>query len=237
MKIKAVFLDFYGTLVHEDDDIIPVICDEIKRNASVECSSREIGSYWWSEFSSMFRISYGDAFQTQRQLEISSLSKTIINFGSNCNAEDLVGIQFEHWMKPKLYEDTKPFLNGIQGLPVYILSNIDSSDINLATTFHGIKVNHIITSEDVRSYKPRPEMFLEALKRCEFSADQVMHIGDSLVSDVQGAQKLGIRTIWLNRLNKQKPDDIVPDYICEDLNEVRALFSTFENESVTESIS
>jgi hypothetical protein len=62
MPIKAVFLDFYGTLVHEDDEIIPVICDQIRSSTETICEIKEIGSFWWKEFSGAFRNSYGDTF-------------------------------------------------------------------------------------------------------------------------------------------------------------------------------
>lgn len=39
MSIKAIFLDFYGTLVHEDDDIIPLICKEIQENSGKNVKS------------------------------------------------------------------------------------------------------------------------------------------------------------------------------------------------------
>lgn len=225
MKLKAIFLDFYGTLVHEDDDIIPVICEEIKRYTSIDCSIGEISSHWWKEFSNLFRNSSGKSFQSQRQLGILSLTRTIKHFESNCYAENLIQIQFDHWTKPKLYEDTKPFLETLQGVPVYILSNIDTLDVRMATEFHGIKVNEIITSEDVKSYKPRPELFLEALRRFELKVDEVIHVGDSISSDVGGAKSMGIRAIWLNRMNKQLPQDVKPDYICKDLNEVRSILT------------
>lgn len=60
MSIKAIFLDFYGTLVHEDDDIIPLICKEIQENSMEECEVSDIGRYWWKMFSSMFKNSYGE---------------------------------------------------------------------------------------------------------------------------------------------------------------------------------
>jgi HAD superfamily hydrolase (TIGR01509 family) len=142
-------------------------------------------------------------------------------------------MQFEHWIKPKLYEDTKPFLQLLHGVPVYILSNIDSSDIYEATSFHEIKVTKILTSEDVKSYKPRPELFLEALRRSKLNANEVIHIGDSITSDVAGSQKLGIKAIWLNRLNKPISEGIKPDHICNDLNDVRTvLFRKFEEGSI-----
>ncbi|GAB6926304.1 hypothetical protein JCM10914A_02870 [Paenibacillus sp. JCM 10914] len=233
MKFKAIFLDFYGTLVHEDDDIIPVICNRIHGNAEVECNSREIGSYWWREFSSIFKDSYGDSFQLQRDIGINSLSKTIETFKSDIVAEELIQIQFEHWIKPRLYPDTIPFLQAFESTPVYILSNIDSDDILKAIDYHKIRVTDIITSEDVKSYKPRSEMFYEALKRSNLKAGEVIHIGDSILSDVGGAQNLGISVVWLNRLNKSLPKGVSPDLICKDLNEVKTyLLNGFEEGSI-----
>ncbi|WP_311764986.1 HAD family hydrolase [Paenibacillus agricola] len=51
----------------------------------------------------------------------------------------------------------------------------------------------------------------------------MIHIGDSLTSDVGGALNLGIKVIWLNRLNKPIPEHIQPDYICKNLKEATAL--------------
>lgn len=62
-----------------------------------------------------------------------------------------------------MFEDTLPFLDGIT-VPVCIVSNIDRVDLESAVAFHSIKVANIVTSEDARSYKPRPEIFMTALK-------------------------------------------------------------------------
>ncbi|RJE90516.1 HAD family hydrolase [Paenibacillus sp. 1011MAR3C5] len=233
MRYKAIFLDFYGTLVHEDDDILPVIYEKIQQSASIPCSQREIGSFWWKSFSSIFSSSYGDTFQTQRWIGIESLRKTLEHFQSSGTAEELIQVQFDHWKRPILYSDTLSFLEQLQGIPLYILSNIDTSDIAEAVRYHGIQVDEILTSEDVRSYKPRPELFQEAIRRVNLQPHEVIHIGDSIISDVSGAQQLGIQAIWLNRLNKQPPDGYQPDYISSNLDEVLSILykSGIERES------
>ncbi|MBR3579869.1 MAG: HAD family hydrolase, partial [Lachnospiraceae bacterium] len=38
--------------------------------------------------------------------------------------------------------------------------------------------------------------------------EEVIHIGDSLSSDVKGASALGIHTLWLNRFGKDVPDGV-----------------------------
>lgn len=219
MKIKAMFLDFYGTLVHEDDDIIPLICKHVQAGSADNCRIEDIGKYWWRVFSRMFQNSFGESFKTQRELGIASLAETIKHYHSNCVAEEIIKQQFAHWMKPEIYTDTLSFLRIFEKLPLYILSNIDTADIVSAIDHHKLSVTSIITSEDVMSYKPRPELFLEALNRYKLKPDEVIHIGDSITSDVRGAGGLGIGTIWLNRLGKQKQEGVEPDYICSDLTE------------------
>ena len=64
--IKAFFLDFYGTVVHEDGEIIKKITQIIYDTGEVENMS-EIDAFWWNDFQNMFTNSYGDCFETQRE--------------------------------------------------------------------------------------------------------------------------------------------------------------------------
>ncbi|MEK5057895.1 haloacid dehalogenase [Paenibacillus sp. FSL H7-0326] len=226
MKIKAFFLDFYGTLVHEDDDILPVIYEQIRTTAARKCSHKEIGSFWWANASAMYDKSFGELYRLQRDIGIESLERTLTHYACPLKSKDLITSQFEHWVKPVLYEDTVPFLECLrrEGIRSYILSNIDTYDVQSAASYHGIEVDGIITSESVRAYKPRPEMFYQALALSGLAADEVIHIGDSLKSDIQGAQNAGIAAVWLNRLNKMRRNEVQPDYTCSNLLEVRSLF-------------
>lgn len=90
-------------------------------------------------------------------------------------------------------------------MPVYIVSNIDREDILSAIQYHKFSVAGVFTSEDARSYKPRPELFQLALAETGLAPHDVVHLGDSLSSDVNGASSQGISTLWLNRNNKPVP--------------------------------
>ena len=69
--------------------------------------------------------------------------------------------------------------------------------------------NGVFTSEDAKSYKPRKELFKFALNSTGLSDEQVVHIGDSLSSDVRGASSVGINTIWINRSGREIPEEVV----------------------------
>lgn len=59
-----------------------------------------------------------------------------------------------------------------------------------------------------RVISPGKKLFELALKSTGLSPDEVIHIGDSVSSDVQGASKVGIRALWLNRFGKSVPEGV-----------------------------
>ena len=59
MMIKAFFVDFYGTLVHEDGEVIKKITDIICNTGKVE-NKKDVDTFWWSDFQTMFTNSFGD---------------------------------------------------------------------------------------------------------------------------------------------------------------------------------
>ncbi|MEN1985578.1 HAD family hydrolase [Paenibacillus hubeiensis] len=217
--MDAIFLDFYGTVVHEDDHILPSIYEQVRAAAGVDCTTHDIGSYWWQAFSRMFHDSHGSRFVSQRELNVRSLAETLRHFQADLQPRELNREQLAHWRRPGIFADSIPFLEAVP-LPVYILSNIDTDDIMASMAHHGLNAAGVITSEDVRAYKPRPEMFQEALARYGLQPERVIHVGDSLVSDVYGAQSVGIRAVWLNRNSRPLKGDCIPDNECSDLMQV-----------------
>lgn len=203
---KAIFLDFYGTVVFEDGENIRKITKIISETGKASEPSA-IGGYWWDVFYQSFVNSYGESFRTQRDIEQESLAKTIEHFQSTADATELSNEMFEYWQKPPIFPESKQFF-AESPVPVYIVSNIDTCDINAAIAYHGLTPAGVFTSEDAKSYKPRKELFEYALKCTGLQPEDVVHIGDSLSSDVKGASSLGIDTIWVNRGNRPIPEGV-----------------------------
>ena len=204
--VKAFFVDFYGTVVYEDGEIIKKITQIIYNTGKVEDKS-EIGAFWWNYFQSMFTNSYGDKFETQRVLEKKSLEHTLEKFCSTANADELSNYMFEHWIAPPIFEESKRFFSS-SPIPIYIVSNIDTADILKAIEYHNLTPTGVFTSEDAKAYKPRKELFELALRKTGLKADEVIHIGDSISSDVKGASSVNIKALWVNRFNKDIPDGV-----------------------------
>lgn len=203
---QAIFIDFYGTIVFEDGEVVNKISKMIFETGNAQ-SVREVDSYWWNSFRTLFENSYRENFQTQRELETKSLIDTVTHFGSSVDGVSLSSEMFEYWMKPPIFKESKQFFQDCP-VPIYIVSNIDKADILEAIAFHGLNPQAVFTSEDAKSYKPRKELFELALKETGLSADEVIHIGDSLSSDIKGANSVGIDAIWINRNGKDIPKDV-----------------------------
>lgn len=155
-------------------------------------------------------------------LAISTLARTFEAFGIELDPREVIAPQFHHWHEPPMSPDTPRFLEAAEslGLPVYVGSNIDRSCIDAAMTYHGLAFDAVITSEDVRSYKPHPAVFKAALDRIGLPASEVLHSGDSRTNDVQGAVAAGIAVAWVSRTGKRASGFSRPDYEVSSLDEV-----------------
>lgn len=96
-----------------------LICQKIKATSAEDCTIQEIGQYWWKSFSKMLHESYGESFDSQRNLGRTSLRMTIDYFKSDCIAEEIIQEQFEHWQNSVIYEDALSFFG--------VMSRLDQS--------------------------------------------------------------------------------------------------------------
>ena len=85
--------------------------------------------------------------------------------------------------------------------------------------------DEIVISGEVGFGKPDRRVFEHALERLGVSAGEAVMIGDSLRSDIGGANAAGIFSIWVNRSGKPREDDTVPDAEVADLTAVCELLA------------
>ncbi len=60
---------------------------------------------------------------------------------------------------------------------------------------------HIVLSEEVGAQKPNPLIYQKALEQNGLNAEDVLMIGDSYNSDIQGAINAGIDQLWITQDN------------------------------------
>jgi FMN phosphatase YigB (HAD superfamily) len=87
----------------------------------------------------------------------------------------------------------------------------------------------VITSVDAGFRKPAPEFFDFALTACGLAKDEVVFVGNQLNTDIVGAQRCGIRTIWLSGSAYRSadetlsPDEVRPEHTIPTLRHLPSL--------------
>lgn len=104
-----------------------------------------------------------------------------------------------------LFDDVLPCLSACTGLPVVALSNNDGAwqRERLGHVGLGEAIGTVLGISDVGVAKPHPAMYRAGCAALDLAPDEVACVGDSIVSDAQGAAEAGLRGIWLDRLNSE----------------------------------
>ncbi len=103
-----------------------------------------------------------------------------------------------------------------------IVSNVDDDLFRATAARLEVTFDAVVTAEQVRSYKPSPTHFREALRRLGLPRQRVLHVAQSLFHDIGPARELGIPCVWVNRRGARggggatapshaRPDLEVPD--------------------------
>jgi len=81
----------------------------------------------------------------------------------------------------------------------------------------------VYISEEVGFIKPLPPFFLKILQDLGVKKEDCLMVGDSLSSDVAGANASGIDSCWLNRKRRVNHSGIEPTYEIHSLKELLGL--------------
>ena len=92
---------------------------------------------------------------------------------------------------------------------------------NLARFFDAILI-----SGEVGIGKPDCRIFKMALDALAASPSETVMVGDSLTRDILGAQRVGLKGIWLNRLRNDTTSQVTPDVQIENLSQIHELLLT-----------
>ncbi len=208
MRYQAILLDFYGTLVREDDELILQVGRRIAESAAMQCDAASVVRHWSQLFVDACRRSTGPTFQRQRDIELRTLELLLGRFQSSLDPMELLEPLDAYRRRPEPIAGVEAFLDALASAPLQlcIVSNIDTDDLTAALLALGWDFECVVTSESCRAYKPRPEMFYRALHLLEREVDEAVHIGDSLGSDILGASTIGLDTIWINHNVRPRGD-------------------------------
>jgi 2-haloalkanoic acid dehalogenase type II len=87
-----------------------------------------------------------------------------------------------------------------RGWRLAILSNIDPDLLPASIEQIGVRMDLTITAADAGSYKPQPGHWERFFERSKADRNHLVHVAASPFHDLRPAAKLGLKTVWINRL-------------------------------------
>jgi len=211
MRIEAVTLDAYGTLVRNES--LRAIPERIVADHGLAADVDEIWRRWSDLY---FEATQATPFRTLREIECDILGRVLRAYGVDADPAPHVEHFFAVTTRVELYPEVPATLAALDGVPSGIVSNADHEH-RAAWTF-ALPVRFILLSETIRAYKPSPMVFAHALGELGLRPDQVLHVGDSDVDDVKGAREAGLGVAWVNRDGRARRAGVpAPDFEIPDL--------------------
>ena len=104
-----------------------------------------------------------------------------------------------------------------------ILTNSDEDLIVHNVARLGVPVDHVVTAERARAYKPDRQIFEHAYRTMGVTKHETVHVAMGMFLDMKACHELGVRGIWVNRLGQRGNPDWLPYAEVPDLNGAAAL--------------
>lgn len=138
---------------------------------------------------------------------------------------------------PFLYEETLRVLDKLKGS--YKLALLTNGSPSLQQTKLEITpeiapyFEHIIISGAFGIGKPDVSIFHHVLETCGITEDTALMVGDNLMTDILGASRVGMRSVWINREGMELAEGSTPTY---EINNLEKLFPILETLTKEEAI-
>ena len=198
--IQAVSFDVGGTLI----DPWPSV-GHVYAAAAQEMGLPSFDPAWLNgRFATAWRnrTDFNYSREAWASVVVNTFGGSVDDFGLNTRFFQRLYETFTEPRVWRVYEDVHPTLSALRqhGLALAVISNWDDRlrpllrNLRLDAFFQVIEV-----SVESGFHKPDPEIFRRAVRALRLPARAILHAGDSIREDFEGAQAAGLGAILLNR--------------------------------------
>lgn len=126
-----------------------------------------------------------------------------------------------------VFPDVVPALKALKTrYKLAVISNVDDDLFAGTADALGLEFDVVVTAEQVRSYKPDLRNFRVAAGRMGVDKEGWLHVAESLYHDIEPANQLGIKCVWVNRPDRgggTRYTVATPDLVVSDLATLASL--------------
>lgn len=200
---EAVVFDFYFTLVDPQVHAAGAVEELLRRHGS-PLAAEEVMAAWSSlEVPDLGRAFDGElpVFESIGDRWRAHGARLLETLGLPAEGNGWADARHEAHRRAEAYDDVAACLAELrrQGLRVAVLSDADNEHILPCIAASGLDFDDVLTSEDLRCYKPHRSLFETICSRVGSAVDAAIYVGDSPTSDVVGSRNAGMKSAWINR--------------------------------------
>ncbi len=206
-KTKAIFFDAGGTLFKPHPSVGEVYAEVAHRHGlKADCQIIEtIFHSLWKERDGLAGLAGHSGEKEEKKWWRALVWDVFSKIGQIADFDTFFDELYDRFAQPqvwRLFPDVFPVLQEAKKrkLTVGIVSNWDSRLFGICEGL-GLSpyLDFILASAVVGAAKPNSKIFLEALRRAQVLPEEAVHVGDSLIDDIWGAEQVGIRGILIDR--------------------------------------
>lgn len=198
--IKAIFMDHMGTIVSDQSKYVLGLIEKCARNCDLK-SMEKTAAYWFGKHEELLRKYNGENYKLEYDIAVETFDIARKEIGLSGDSIQYADMLKMHWTRTDAFPEAGEFFAKCP-VPVYLVTNNDTEYIVENMNYNGLKPAGIVSSQTAGYYKPRKEIFEKALELTGLKADEVIHVGDSIASDIKGAEGAGIKAVWIDRSGK-----------------------------------
>jgi len=217
---KAVLFDFGGTLYDyalletaERESLV-----ELVRSSGLKTSADDVVQAHRAALRQVFRDYLPRSYYLHRDMFRDAVVDMLRSLGANADDGQLDRYRALQWSWHtrdfQLRDGVRETLAQLRarGVQLGLVSNIDDDQLNHLMGVAGLRdaFDWLLSSEQVGSCKPDPAIFAEALRRAGCPPQEVLFVGDTLLQDIAGANRAGMRSVLLWHRDDRPPPDHGP---------------------------
>lgn len=239
MKNKLVIFDMGNTLLHfhkgifsdDEKDLIGLTClsSYLEKRYQIKVSISQLKTEFLDKW-------YGDFYLRKEkliELDFNKYLKDVIVLNgfedSNINYFKCMEIFYSQYIEDSVSSkgalEVLKYLK-VKGYTIKIISNCILHDDIYKNVFkkHNLDmfIDEYIFSYSRKIRKPNPLLFKEAIRDYKGDIKDVIMVGDSLEADINSAQRIGFKVIWLTN-GKANTTDIIPWKTIDEFPEIYKL--------------
>lgn len=156
------------------------------------------------------------------------LNKALERAGAAVQAPIAAGdldVLADHWHELPVFADTEASLTALRddGWRLGILTNCDNDLFERTRSVFPVRIDMVVTAEEVGNYKPNLAHFTEFERRSGVARSDWVHAAVSWFHDMQPARELDLRRVWVDRENTGQDPSTVTERVANLTELVAAL--------------